>query len=59
MSILERINSPTDLRSLESNETEDLCREIRDFLVETGHIEVVQVVEEAVAQVRGTATQSA
>ncbi|MCA9821497.1 MAG: 1-deoxy-D-xylulose-5-phosphate synthase, partial [Dehalococcoidia bacterium] len=35
MSILERINSPTDLRSLESNETEDLCREIRDFLVET------------------------
>ncbi len=33
-SILERINSPTDLKQLNKSEIEALCKEIRDFLIE-------------------------
>ncbi len=35
MPILDRINSPADLRDLNQAETEILCSEIRDFLVDT------------------------
>lgn len=35
MSVLERVNSPEDLKNLEDNEFEELCSDIREFLVET------------------------
>ena len=33
--ILERINSSNDIKKLEPNELEPLCRELRDFLIES------------------------
>ena len=33
-SLLEKINSPNDLKALPENEIPDLCQEIREFLIE-------------------------
>ena len=35
MSVLDRVNSPEDVKKLEDNELEELCSDIREFLVET------------------------
>ncbi len=35
MSVLDRVNSPEDLKNLEDTELEELCSDIREFLVET------------------------
>ncbi|MDE6723786.1 MAG: 1-deoxy-D-xylulose-5-phosphate synthase, partial [Eubacterium sp.] len=35
MSVLDRVNSPEDIKKLDDNELEELCSDIREFLVET------------------------
>ena len=35
MSVLDRVNSPEDVKKLEDNELEELCSDIREFLVES------------------------
>lgn len=35
MSVLDRVNSPDDVKKLDNNELEELCSDIREFLVES------------------------